>query len=254
MFVSQITVQSVTRIATDIYEMTLLAPDIAKIILPGQFLNIKVSDSLTPLLRRPFSVSDCCNEELSILFHVCGEGTMVLSQKKPGDKLDVIAPLGNGFRVDGDFTSAILVAGGIGVAPFPFLTKELQRSGKKVMTLYGSSTAAMICADKLLNTMIATDDGTSGFHGTVVALLEQTLPDYPRESTKVFVCGPHRMLAAAQELLMIANYETEISAEAAMACGFGICQGCPMPSSHQDDQFLLVCKDGPVFNAKDIRL
>ena len=230
------------------------APEIAKKILPGQFLNIKVSDSLTPLLRRPFSVSDACNEEISILFHVCGEGTSILANKKPGESLDVIAPLGNGFSTDGSYKTALLVAGGIGVAPFPYLTKELVRTGKEVVTFYGASHAAMICDGKLINTMIATDDGSSGHHGTVIDLLEKHLASFPKESTKVFVCGPHRMLAAAQELLLKNNYEAEISAEAAMACGFGICQGCPMPSSQQEDLFLLVCKDGPVFNAKEIRL
>lgn len=254
MFVSQITVQSLTRVASDIFELTMLAPDIARIITPGQFLNIKVSESLTPLLRRPFSVSDVCNDSLSILFHVCGEGTELLSQKREGDVLDVIAPLGNGFHTEGDFKTAILVAGGIGVAPFPFLTKALIQSGKEVVTFYGSSNSEMICADKLLNTIIATDDGSSGFHGTVVSLLEQKLIEFPNHSSKVFVCGPHRMLAASQELLLKYGYETEISAEAAMACGFGICQGCPMPSSSREDAFLLVCKDGPVFNAKDIIL
>lgn len=254
MFVSHITVQSVTRVADDIFEMSLLAPELAKQIQPGQFINIKVSDSLTPLLRRPFSVSRVHAEEITILFHVCGEGTQLLSRKQKGELLDVIAPLGNGFTVAGDFRTAILVAGGIGVAPFPFLTRALLDAGKEVVTFYGAAKVTMMCTAHLVNAFLATDDGSIGYHGNVIGLLEESLSNYPRESTKVFVCGPHRMLAAAQQLLIREGYHTEVSAEAAMACGFGICQGCPMPPADQDDPYLLVCKDGPVFNAKDISL
>ncbi|MCA0388546.1 MAG: dihydroorotate dehydrogenase electron transfer subunit [Bacteroidetes bacterium] len=184
------------------------------------------------------------------MFNVHGEGTRNLSDKKPGDMLDIIAPLGKGFRIDEDFDHAIIIAGGIGVAPFPLLTKRL--TGKKVTTFLGGRSATDIVTYGLENVITATDDGSLGVKGTVVDLFSAHLDEFRDEKIKVFACGPSPMLRVLQQLLLGENINGEISTECAMACGFGICQGCPVENSHDETKYLLVCKDGPVFNVKDV--
>ena len=104
------------------------------------------------------------------------------------------------------------------------------------------------------NVSVATDNGSIGFKGNVVKLLESKLDFLKEQKIKIFGCGPNPMLKALQKFSLANNFNCEISTECAMACGFGICQGCPVDSTEHPDKYLLVCKDGPVFNVKDIVL
>lgn len=227
--------------------------DLAKSILPGQFCNIKVSDTHIPLLRRPFSISYVNAENISFMVNIHGKGTEILASKKEGDYLDVLGPLGNGFNYENeDYSKAIIIAGGIGVAPFPYLISKLEQLNKSVECYLGFRTKNEIINEGMKNYFISTDDGSFGLHGNVINLLEEKLK-YDN-SYKLFVCGPSPMLKAVQKFAADNNYNCEISTESAMACGFGICQGCPIESTHQDDHYMLVCKDGPVFNSRDVKL
>lgn len=244
-------VVEITEIQKDIFIQKIHSPEIARQIKPGQFLNIRVSESIFPLLRRPFSICDVDGEYIYILFNIFGEGTKILSHKKIGDNIDILGPLGNGFNPEDDFDTAIIVAGGLGSAPFPFLTRLLKKK-KEIFSFVGGRTKNDVITYNFLNVLTATDDGSLGFKGNVVQLLEKNLSELKKKRLKVFGCGPNAMLRALKQLCINHNIICEVSTECAMACGFGICQGCPIESTQQKDKFLLVCKDGPVFNIKDV--
>lgn len=228
-------------------------PKVAAIITPGQFLNIRVSEYSYPLLRRPFSISDVDGENIFILFKTFGEGTRIMAGKEIGDKLDILGPLGKGFNLDGDFDTAIVVAGGLGSAPFPYLTRKLNNK-KKILSFVGGRSDKDVISYGMENVSVANDDGSTGIKGNVVELLESKLDLLKSHQIKIFGCGPTPMLKALQNFSIKNNFECEISTECAMACGFGICQGCPIDSANDSEKYLLVCKDGPVFNVKDVIL
>lgn len=250
MIITNITVTSVEQLKNHIYLLKCNSPRLSREFKAGQFANIKVSETSFPLLRRPFSICDVIDDDIYFLFNVHGEGTKNLALKKDGETLDIIAPLGNGFNTEGDFDETIIIAGGIGVAPFPYLTRSMP--DKKVTTFLGGRSEADIILYGLKNVKIATDDGSAGKKGTVVDLFKENLAQFREKKVKVFACGPTPMLRALQKLLIDENIDGELSTECAMACGFGICQGCPIENRNDDSKYLLVCKDGPVFNVKDV--
>ncbi len=237
----------------NIFLLTVKAPEIAGKFQPGQFCNIKVSESLIPLLRRPFSVSDVREDEISFMIAVTGEGTKILSLKKPGEHVNILGPLGHGFKIDKNFDLGIIVSGGIGIAPFPFLIKRLKDSGKEIVVFNGARTSKELVKLNTEKEFISTDDGSEGFEGNVIELLNSQKNILDGKKVKIFGCGPHPMLAGLQKFCARENIECEISVESNMACGFGICQGCPVHSA-KEDKYYLICKDGPVFNSNEIIL
>jgi len=248
----KIVVQSLEKLQPNIYLLKAFAPQIASKVKPSQFCNIKVSETDFPLLRRPFSVCDVNGDYIYFMFDVHGEGTRILSEQVKGDELEVLGPLGNGFNYSKDFGKAVIVAGGIGVAPFPYLTRQLK--GKvEITTFLGGRNKDSIVKYGLENVNIATDDGSEGYHGTIIDLLENKKEKLLDEKNVIFGCGPTPMLKALQKFAIENKIECQLSTESAMACGFGICQGCPVHSK-EEDKYLLVCKDGPVFEAKEIEL
>lgn len=245
-------VESVREVQDKIFLLRCYSPEIAREIKPGQFCNIKVSETTSPLLRRPFSICDVEDDSIFFLFNVYGEGTKLMSSKEPGETIDVLAPLGTGFNIDDDFETAIVVAGGLGAAPFPYVTRKLK--GKKIYSFMGGRTKTDVIRYGMENLFIATDDGSEGYHGNVVSLLNSKRKMFEGEKVKIFGCGPTPMLRSLKEFSITNDLNCEVSTECAMACGFGICQGCPIESTHQDESYLLVCKDGPVFNVKDVKI
>lgn len=237
----------------NIFILTINSPQIATITKPGQFLNIKVNDSTAPLLRRPFSVYHTNEEDVSIIFNVVGQGTKILSNKKVGHTLNVLGPLGNSFDIEADFDTALLVGGGLGVAPLPLLAKKLKVQNKKIITFIGARKADQLITRYLEDVEIATDDGSAGFQGTVVALINKYLQNEKIEKPKIFACGPIPMLNALADVVHLHKIECEMSLEVNMACGIGICQGCPIELSGVERKYTLVCKDGPMFNSRIIK-
>lgn len=254
MFLENATVDSVTQIGTNVFLLKLFSEKIANQAKPGQFVNIKVSESNFPLLRRPFSICNVEDNFFSIMFTAIGGGTHILQNKQYGEPLDVMGPLGNGFSLNGVFDKAIIVAGGIGAAPFPYLIKELVNNGKEILCFSGGRTKNDCITYEMQNFSTATDDGSFGFKGNVIELLASKLDEIKNDKIKIFGCGPNIMLIALQQFCKTNEVEAEISTESSMACGFGICQGCPVQSAKDENKFLLVCKDGPVFNVKDVVL
>lgn len=235
----------------NIYLLKVFAPEITTIIKPGQFLNIRVSDNIYPLLRRPFSVCDVQGDNLYLMFNIMGQGTNILAHKPLESMLDILGPLGNGFNLNGNYDTAVIVAGGLGAAPFPFFTRAIQ-DNKEILTFIGGRTFHDVIKYGMKNINVATDDGSEGFKGNVVQLLNENVALFKSKNVKFFACGPTPMLKALKTFCIDNDFECEASTECAMACGFGICQGCPIESTQTPDKYLLVCKDGPVFNMKDI--
>ena len=248
-------VDRVREVGDGIFVLSFSSPAIAHSTLPGQFVNIKPDEASDPLLRRPFSVYRTDGELVEIIFQVIGKGTSVLRNKQSGDPLNVLGPLGTPYgRGNADFETAILMAGGLGVAPMPQLTMTLKKSGKSIVTLLGARTAGQLVGAHLENLHVATDDGSSGVHGTVVDLLSELLHRQKLRSPRIFACGPTPMLRALAAFADREEIPCEVSLEGPMACGFGICQGCPVEAVGGERKYLLMCKDGPAFDSRTIRI
>ena len=251
MFVINAPVAETLELENQIFLLKIFSPEIASVIKPGQFLNIRVSASYFPLLRRPFSVCDITGDHFFIMFNIYGEGTKQLARKQPGEMIDILGPLGNGFNLSDDYDTAVIAAGGLGAAPFPYLTRMIHKD-KEIITFVGGKSHADLIKYGLVNINLSTDDGSEGYKGTVVDLLSSRLPEFSEKRIKIFGCGPNAMLRSLKELAVSNDINCEVSTECVMACGFGICQGCPIEAADQKDKYLLVCKDGPVFNVKDV--
>jgi dihydroorotate dehydrogenase electron transfer subunit len=243
----------VTSVAPNVYVLAFHAPELGGAVKPGQFVNILAGDGLQPLLRRPFSVYRIDGDAVEVIFQRVGKGTAALSQAQPGGLLDVIGPLGAGFHLDDPgYHTAILVGGGLGVAPLPLATAALRKAGKRMVTLLGARTAGQLVEAHLENVHVATDDGTRGLRGTVVDLAAQYIGAREIEGVRLFGCGPTPMLRALAAFARAHTLECEVSLEGQMACGIGLCQGCPVELTGQVRTYALMCKDGPVFNTRDI--
>ena len=248
------TIVQTRRISNDVSIITLDCPSVAAMAKPGNFVNVKVNTSTQPLLRRPFSIHNVEENLIEIMVKTIGFGTALFSDSREGSTVMVLGPLGNCFTTtDPDFKTAILVSGGIGTAPMLFLEKTLAAQGKKVINLIGGRTKEDLLAQNLSNCRFATDDGSIGFKGTVVDLLRNDLPDIEKEGTiKLFACGPNPMLKALAKFCNELHIACDVSLESVMGCGIGICYGCSVEINTPEGEVrtMLLCKDGPVVDAK----
>jgi len=242
----------------DYHLLSLESPEIARNARPGQFLMIKVSEGTRPLLRRPFSLHNAEGPIVEIFFQVVGEGTRLLAQKKPGDALDILGPLGNGFSLKPDFGSqeVFCIGGGRGIAPIYFLARELQKTGVRPTVFYGGRTETDLPLKTRFETtgcelLISTDDGSAGFSGLVTALVEKELER--RRPAFLFACGPEPMMETLAEICQRHNLKGEFSLESIMGCGFGACWGCVKKiKKSQEAGYLKICQEGPVFPWEEI--
>jgi dihydroorotate dehydrogenase electron transfer subunit len=227
----------------------------------GQFVNVlpKIG-AVGQILRRPFSVYQRSHDLVSIIVQVAGRGTELIAATQPGEMLDVLGPLGQPWKFDSDdFQDAILVIGGVGVASMPLLTEALSDAGKKITTYYGARNGRLFAKEGLVNLELTTDDGSEGFHGMNITLLDRHLTEGRFTRAKLFVCGPTGMMRAAKALAEKFDVLCELSLETEMACGIGICQGCPVVTDEATfaatgKRFRLVCTEGPSFLSKLIEI
>jgi len=248
-------VQEVCEVAESIYVLKFVSEGISKSVCAGQFVNIKTENSFIPLLRRPFSVYRTEGESVEIIFNVIGRGSAALQRKRAGEMLDVLGPLGSPFTIHrSDFETAVLVGGGLGVAPLPILTQFLKRARKDILTILGARTARRLVDTHLEQVHVSTDDGSRGFHGTVVDLAKRLLQNHTVKNPKIFGCGPTPMLRALGVFAIEHDIPSEFSLEGPMGCGVGICQGCPVELVHGDKKYALMCTDGPTFDIHSIRI
>jgi len=248
-------VMSCEEVAEKTYLLRFISSEIAASVRPGQFVNVQAAEiNQGPLLRRPFSISRIDGDSVDILFHVIGAGTDLLSKKHEGDDLNIIGPLGRSFHVDAEYDNAFIVAGGIGIAPFPLLTSDLQKRNKHIETFLGFRNSGMVITSHLNNVHIATDDGSQGFNGNVLQLFESYINKNKFGKAKIFACGPTVMLKALTHFAHNQNICCELSLEGQMACGIGICQGCAVERNNSTEKYALVCKDGPTFLSTEVNL
>lgn len=241
------------QIAENIFTLSFLSTNIARTVLPGQFLNIKVSQSFDPLLRRAYSVHRTDGDEVEIIFNIVGKGSAVLADKRPGDVVSLLGPLGTPFIVEASIPLAVLISGGVGIAPMPLLQTHLARHGIAVTNVHGGKTRAHVVADgRLINAIYATDDGSLGVRGNVIDALDIHLATITPGGTRLYACGPNHMLSALATYAADRGLDLHVSLECQMACGVGICQGCPVEMSRGDRRYSLVCTQGPNYNARDI--
>jgi dihydroorotate dehydrogenase electron transfer subunit len=221
----------------------------------GQFLDIRVNHTDKPLLRRPLSIHSAKGIKVSVIYEVIGPGTQALSLRAPGELLDVIGPLGNGFEYlriakKSPRQRVVLVAGGIGVAPLVLLAEKLKLS--KPLVLVGATTKRKLLCEKEFKNLgcsvkISTDDGSLGFKGRVTDLLKVNLAQ--GGFSNIFACGPEPMLKSIARIADEENLNSQLSLETHMACGIGACLGCVITTK---SGYRRVCKDGPVFSGKEL--
>lgn len=246
------------EICPDIFRIQIKVPEIAGICQPGQFVHLKVTEGIDPLLRRPFSIHGASVEQgtLDLLYRVVGQGSRVMAGMKPGDRWSILGPLGNGFNLECDFDHAVIVAGGMGSAPVLFLIEKLLAMKKRITFLWGARVCDEIFGVKKLtdagmDVRIATDDGSRGHHGFVTDLLSEFLKDHaPNDRMLGFVCGPEPMMAQVQKLALPTAFPWQVSMERHMACGVGVCMGCGITMTSGLMQ--MVCKDGPIFDLREV--
>lgn len=229
------------KLIDDVYKLTVIGSFNKPI--PGQFINIKLNNE-SLLLRRPISVYDSTDNTLSVIYRIAGVGTKELSTYKEGDNLNVLGPLGSGFPLT-ENKKVLIVGGGIGVPPMHYLAKMLEANNEITFVLGFRTKDQIILLDELKQygkVYVATDDGTYGFHGNVIKLIEEENIDFD----VIYACGPTRMLEAI-DLKYNGIKEGYISFEERMACGIGICYGCACKPRQIEKGMLRVCKEGPVF-------
>jgi dihydroorotate dehydrogenase electron transfer subunit len=245
-------------------EMTVVAPGMAELTRPGHFVAVQVGGpESSMLLRRAFAIYDVKERGIyggtvTFVFAVHGKGTAWLSQRRAGERLDVVGPLGKPFRLPKEPVTATLVGGGYGTAPLLPLAASLRARGCRVDFVLGAGSA-----DRLFGTLdakrigqtlsITTDDGSVGLRGRVSDVLPEVL-----ERTKadvVYACGPMAMLRSVTDQAALLGLTTQVAVEESMACGIGVCMTCVLPVVGEDGLTRMVrsCVEGPVFLGDRVR-
>lgn len=234
------------------FRLSLDAKPILKKVQPGQFIHIHVQDALEPFFRRPFSVYRA-QKHVEIFYEAIGPGTKILSEKKKGDELDILGPLGQPFKLPPAGTrTVVMIAGGIGVAPFLILSDSLKKKGYALILLYGGRTKGHTFNMKDFTkngckVFVATDDGSVGVKGRVSQLFSK-IPLDPK-TTYLYTCGPNPMMAAVQEFARKNHLAGQACCEEVMACALGACLGCSIETT---SGYKTVCYDGPVFDLQEV--
>ena len=269
--------------------------------IPGQFAELDLSHTALPpeesipedlldaaqrniILRRPFSFTNVTAEKnktiAELLYCVVGPATLRMTTISPGDSINVIGPLGNGFSIPQDKKTVLLVVGGMGVPPLLHLAKHITTGGRSpklnIMAFAGAKTAKELpfecCLDEIsqqlgfslpefaefgVESLIATDDGSAGYHGFITDCLADWLSksSIPAKDIIIYSCGPESMLEKMAELAKEKNIDCQLSLERRMACGIGLCQSCAVEcrvSGSNETIYKMCCKDGPIFNSKEL--
>lgn len=226
-------------------------------VLPGSFAHLKVPGATAHLLRRPISIMDADKGKCTLTLGIQpkGEGTKLICLLQAGEQVDMLAPLGNGFALNGAKTVWVM-GGGVGVAPMLYACKTFFKEAKITATM-GFRTAEHVCLEQEFSQycdtlVICTDDGSCGLHGNVTDAASKKMA-YPE---LIMACGPTPMLKAVQAMAKEKNIPCQLSLEQRMGCGYGACLTCSCKTRKSDGQdfFSRVCADGPVFDAKAVVL
>ncbi|MCX7711036.1 MAG: dihydroorotate dehydrogenase electron transfer subunit [Clostridia bacterium] len=249
-------IAALDKLAPGVFKMTLKSEIIAQTALPGQFVNVKCSEGLNALLRRPISICnvDRDSNTFDIVFQIKGIGTEYLSQKKVGSEVDIIGPLGNPFRVEGEFKKIAVVGGGIGIFPLLNLLKASSAEHKDAFLGFRNKELIVLeeeftqASDQLF---ISTDDGSAGHKGLITDLFINEIDK--KKYDIVYTCGPTPMIKKVVEIAHKNNIRCQVSLEQRMGCGIGACLVCACKTRLGDEwEYSHVCKDGPVFWSNEV--
>lgn len=242
----------IDRLTQDVFSMWVEVDEMAKVAKPGQFVSIYCKDG-SRLLPRPISICEInkVNGTLRFVYRVLGNGTEEFSKLKVGDTIEIMGPLGNGFTLEGK--KALLIGGGIGIPPMLELAKELSCE-KQIVLGYRDELFLNEELARYGKVYISTEDGSVGTKGNVIdAIKENKL-----EADIIFACGPTPMLKGIKAYSLEHGIEAQLSFEERMACGIGACLACVCKSkevdSHTNVHNKRICKEGPVFYAKEVEI
>jgi dihydroorotate dehydrogenase electron transfer subunit len=246
----------VNQIANGLFSLVFDCSDIAGSTKAGQFVHISCGDGL--LLRRPISVCDLDGSLVRIIFQVKGSGTSWLSERKQGEVIDVLGPLGKGFALDG--SRLLLVGGGIGVPPLLMAARQASEQGKKVNALLGFADADKVIllpefASACDWVEVSTENGSLGKHGYVTDLLISRLEANQNICDLILSCGPQAMLSRVAHIAKEHHMPCQVSLEQRMGCGIGACLVCSCgikSPGGEGKSFARVCADGPVFSSREV--
>ncbi|HLS20116.1 MAG TPA: dihydroorotate dehydrogenase electron transfer subunit [Bacillota bacterium] len=246
----QMTIVSNESVARNTYEMVLQSEHVSQTAIPGQFLHIAIPNFT---LRRPLSIATINREKetVTIVYKVVGAGTKQLSTFREGVALNVMGPNGNGFDLEiNEKTTVLLIGGGVGIPPLHFLGKQLSEKGVTVKSILGFQSQEDIFYENSFKTfgktLIVTDDGSYGKKGLVTDVISEI-----NDFDTYYTCGPLPMIQAVTKQL--AHKEGYISLEERMGCGIGACYACVIPTTIGVD-YRKICEDGPVFAAQEVKL
>ena len=230
------------RLAPNVFEMVLCG-DCSAVAAPGQFVNLRLDGFY---LRRPISVCNVDGDALTLIYKVVGRGTEAMSRMQPGEKLDALVGLGNGYSLDECSDRPMLIGGGAGVPPMYLLARRLLARGADVTVVLGFNAREEIFYEEEFRALgakvvVATADGSYGVRGLVTDAMKQ-LP----APSAVCACGPEPMLKAVYNA---ADVPGQFSFESRMGCGFGACMGCTCKTKYGAKR---ICKDGPVLRREEI--
>ncbi len=227
---------------------------------PGQFVMLGLTGRRDPLLHRPFSIhnlliSNGITHGFELLYKVIGSATAALTQRKPGDVVDIFGPLGSGFLIPSRAKRVFVVAGGVGVAPLVFLISDLHRKEVDLSNyqvfIGGRTKEDLLCSNEFLDlgvsVLTTTDDGSAGDQCLITHPLEKALGHTAADV--IVACGPMDMLACVVGIAEKHKVPCQVSIETMMACGMGACLGCALESRLETEHYLHACMDGPVFPA-----
>jgi len=239
------------------FRLVLKAPEVAAAALPGQFVMLRVSENMDPLLARPFGISSLPSRtSIELIYRVAGRGTALLTLREEGHALNLLGPLGNGFPLPDKGATPVLVAGGSGFPPLHFLSL---RAGAHAHFFIGARNRECLPPAAVLKSLkehtarvhVATEDGSSGQRGMSTDILNAFLTKMEKKTRlALYACGPHAMLAAVSRIAALHSIPCSVSLEERMACGLGACMGCSV--GMKAGGYKRVCKEGPVFDSREI--
>ncbi|MBW1679776.1 MAG: dihydroorotate dehydrogenase electron transfer subunit [Deltaproteobacteria bacterium] len=237
---------------------------------PGQFIMLRVGNGYDPLLRRPFAayrLNTLKGFFVEIFYKVVGHGTRMMSSMFPDTRLELLGPLGNGFKIPDKISTAFILAGGMGIVPLRGLIRHfIDRKTESIHVFIGARSASHFLFQQEFQEMeisfqVSTEDGSAGHHGLVTELFSQFLNNFSSmdEDDKIcFACGPLPMLETVARITSRFRLSCQVSLESRMACGIGACLGCAVKLRNQNynyqgpDKYVRVCLEGPVFDAREI--
>ena len=253
------------QIGPDLFHLGLACQGDFQKVAPGQFVMVRIGRQSPPLLRRPFSISGQMGEKnhiegIELLIKVIGPGTAAFAHMVKEQTVDLLGPLGQGFRMDATNRKIYLVAGGIGVAPLRFLALKLVAAGinpKQIHLFFGGRSQSDLICWEFFNSLripvtMTTDDGSLGDQCLITDPLEvAVVKDKP---DIIYACGPHGMLNCVAGIAQRQKVRCQVSIETMMACGMGVCLGCAVVSRKQQDHYLHACIHGPVFDVEELKM